>query len=377
MGKNFFDSIVWKKDNCEIESVIAVVHLNEQLKSFLKAITSFAEVAAILPKSSSKNPGLIEKFNSTYHILDYTREEIIANKEIFLAEIINKVGSKKFAIIDMGGYFSHVYEDLQYRFRDNFKGIVEDTENGHQKYEIALKNRLSLQCNFPVISVARSSLKDPEDTLVGQAIVFSAEAIFRSSGFVFTGKQILVVGFGKIGKSIASSLKSRGLQVDVYDIDPIRLAAAFSLGFYSGQRNTLLSKADVIFCATGNKAIGLDDFRYIKNETFLFCATSSDDELMDCLRYECQKNSVQVTDYVSLIRYDEKQFFVGNKGNAINFIHGGVVGDFIELIQAEIIFALGNLSTAPRNVIFQLPNDDKKFIAQEWVNRQVHFGIRN
>ena len=102
MGKNFFDSIVWKKDNCEIESVIAVVHLNEQLKSFLKAITSFAEVAAILPKSSSKNPSLIEKFNSTYYILDYTREEIIANKDIFLAEIINKVGSKKFAIIDMG-----------------------------------------------------------------------------------------------------------------------------------------------------------------------------------------------------------------------------------------------------------------------------------
>ena len=89
------------------------------------------------------------------------------------------------------------------------------------------------------------------------------------------------------------------------------------------------------------------------------------------------KNSVQVTDYVSLIRYDEKQFFVGNQGNAINFIHGGVVGDFIELIQAEIIFALGNLSTAPRNVIFQLPNDAKKFIAQEWVDRQVHFGIRN
>ena len=72
-------------------------------------------------------------------------------------------------------------------------GVVEDTENGHKRYE---------QIAFPpcpVLSVARSPLKEPEDFLVGHAIVFSAEALIRQSGVVMVNKRALVIGYGKIG----------------------------------------------------------------------------------------------------------------------------------------------------------------------------------
>jgi hypothetical protein len=48
------------------------------------------------------------------------------------------IGNEKFAIIDTGGHFSHVMHDLQLFFGSNLIGIVEDTENEHQKYEAAL-----------------------------------------------------------------------------------------------------------------------------------------------------------------------------------------------------------------------------------------------
>ena len=51
--------------------------------------------------------------------------------------------------------------------------MVEDTENGLRRYLGAWKP----PC--PVFSVARSPLKDPEDYLVGQSVVFSAEALLR------------------------------------------------------------------------------------------------------------------------------------------------------------------------------------------------------
>jgi len=70
--------------------------------------------------------------------------------------------------------------------------------------------------------VARSPLKDPEDFLVGQSVVFSTEALMRGRGDILHGRPALVIGFGKLGSSIARLLHAKGVQVTVYDIDPIR-----------------------------------------------------------------------------------------------------------------------------------------------------------
>jgi len=78
------------------------------------------------------------------------------------------IGNEKFAIIDTGGHFSHVMHDLQLFFGSNLIGIVEDTENEHQKYEAALlTNENEYEGDafaYPVISVARSALKTQKIT---------------------------------------------------------------------------------------------------------------------------------------------------------------------------------------------------------------------
>lgn len=70
----------------------------------------------------------------------------------------------------------------------------------------------------PVISVARSPLKDPEDYLVGQSVVFSTEAVMRGRGDILHGRPSLVIGFGKLGSSIARLLQAKGVHVTVLDI---------------------------------------------------------------------------------------------------------------------------------------------------------------
>lgn len=68
----------------------------------------------------------------------------------------------------------------------------------------------------------------------------------------------------------------------------------------------------------------------------------------------------------------DKHIYIHNEGNSINFVHGAVVDSFIELVQGEIIYSIGSLQDAPRNVISCLPDIDKKFIADQWITHHQY-----
>ena len=152
--------------------------------------------------------------------------------------------------------------------------MIEDTENGHRRYEDLDK----LPC--PVVSVARSPLKDPEDFLVGQSVVFSTEAVMRGRGDILHGRPALVIGFGKLGCSIARLLHAKGVQVTVYDIDPVRRTQALSQGFtVARDREGALSGAGLVLCATGAVSLRGEDFAHLRNGAYVATVTSSEDEL--------------------------------------------------------------------------------------------------
>jgi adenosylhomocysteinase len=363
----FFTSIIDPTRYKNIDSVFVVMHANVEFNSFLTALGSVIRIAGVIPKASSKKFANIDVLRRYYPVFDIDRSRIISNPDKFIATIDSLTKNERFAIIDMGGYFSHVAIELAKKFDKRMVGIVEDTENGHQKYEALIGQKNSLDNLVPVISVARSSLKEPEDALVGQAIVFSAEVIMRSHGLILLGKRVGVIGFGKIGRSIAFSLLSRGSRVDVFDSNPILLASALSLGFHTSLRSDFLRSADILFCATGNKSLSSADEVYFKDRLHIFCATSSDDELSACLRHKIDTTSLLIRRHTCKILLQNKCIYIHNEGNSVNFVHGAVVDRFIELVQGEIIYSMGSLHDAPRNAISYLPENDKKFIAQKWI----------
>ena len=364
----FLDSIIDPARYKNIDSVLVVMHANVDFENFLAALESVMRIAGVIPKTSSKKFANLQRLKQCYPVLDTNRAEILASPSKFVNAIDDLTKNERFVIIDMGRYFSHKALELDKKFNDRIIGIVEDTENGHQKYDALISKNKSLINFFPVMSVARSPLKDPEDFLVGQAIVFSAEAIVRSHGMILLGRRIGVIGFGKIGKSIAFSLLSRGSRVDVYDSNPILIASALSLGFHTSSRPEFLQSVDILFCATGNKSLSAADEQYFKSGLHVFCATSSDDELSACLRYKINAAPMLSKNHTRKICFGAKSIYVHNEGNSVNFLHGAVVDKFIELVQGEIIYSLGNLYNAPRNKISYLPDFDKKLIAERWIS---------
>lgn len=321
-------------------SAVIVTHLLPDRPLLLGGLQKLAHVALILAKPRSIDQRTKAWLSHQYPIK--IQKNRLTDGPQSLELILSHSNGQPLVLLDIGGYFSAVANFLAENYPGKFLGIVEDTENGAQKYE----KEQPLSC--PVIHVARSPLKNPEDFLVGQSIVYSVEALLRQLGAILHGRTACVIGYGKLGRSIAHLLHARHVRTVVYDIDAVRLAEAMAHGFSVTQDlHRGLKGAGLVYCATGNLSLKQADFSALDNGAFVATVTSSDDEL-EIGDLHRQYRFQQITDYVTRYSRHKHHFFLMNRGQAVNFIHGAAVGPFIHLIQAELLASVSRLSKGGR-----------------------------
>ncbi|MDT9688809.1 adenosylhomocysteinase [Streptomyces sp. P9(2023)] len=179
----------------------------------------------------------------------------------------------------------------------------------------------------------------------------------------------LVIGFGKLGSSIARLLHAKGVRVTVYDIDPVRRTQALSQGFtVARDREGGLGEAGLVLCATGALSLRGEDFTRLRNGAYVATVTSSEDELeLAGLPHVYERATVgeHVTRYVTTGHY----FYLLNGGNAVNFLHGASVGPFIFLVQAEILAASAALARGELDPgMHEISPGDRATIAALWLD---------
>lgn len=360
-ASKFFKKLCQNKTTRKI-SIIVVTHLLPDRPAFFEGLKAVGDVKLVIPKPKSINKDVRKYLEESYPVKLCNKSDL--NDSQKASELINCFcPSGALVIIDIGGYFAKASSDLPSLLTANLIGIVEDTENGHQKY-------INKSVNFPILSAARSPLKEPEDFLVGQSIVFSSEALLREHNKILTGSNAVVIGYGKIGTSIALNLQRRYVNVVVIDKDPTIVVRAKSNGFRVSNLNWAISNADVIYCATGNHSLKGDNFNFIREGCFIFSVTSSDDEL-DIDFIEKNYASIKVSTHVHRCSNDHTYFYLGHEGNAVNFIHNAVVGNYILLVQAELLCAanyikinMGKLQSG----IQTLPKSELDKISKTWLS---------
>jgi adenosylhomocysteinase len=72
---------------------------------------------------------------------------------------------------------------------------------------------------------------------------------------MFGGKQIVVCGYGEVGKGCCQALKSMGSVVVVTEIDPICALQACMDGFKVVRIEEVIKVVDVVITATGSKGV--------------------------------------------------------------------------------------------------------------------------
>ncbi len=338
---------------------LLVTHLLAERPAFVNAVATQTQLAAVLPKPKSINEGAraeVEQFAT----VDSLTRELFADPVRAVAYLEERAAGRDVVLFDVGGYFASVLGTLATEFSGRILGVVEDTENGHQRYA-ELDN---LPC--PVFSVARSPLKNPEDYLVGQSVVHSTETVIRGRNEILAGREACVIGYGKLGRSIAHMLHSRAARVTVYDTNEARMVEAMAHGFrVTHCRDEALATANVIMCATGNLSLRQEDFGHVANGAYIASVTSSEDELeLGGITDLYQRTPVteHLTRYSTIGHY----FYVLAGGNAVNFLHGAVVGPFIYLVQAEILAATARLVAGAEPGMHEVSVVDRNVIARTW-----------
>jgi len=134
---------------------------------------------------------------------------------------------------------------------DSFKGIVEESITGvHRLYQMSQSGKLAA----PAMNVNDSVIKTKYDNLYAcrESII---DSLKRTTDIMFGGKQIVVCGYGQVGKGCAQSLKSMGCIVYVTEIDPICAMQACMDGYMVVKLSQVIKQVDIVVTATGNKSV--------------------------------------------------------------------------------------------------------------------------
>lgn len=155
-------------------------------------------------------------------------------------------------IIDDGGDLTHfMHESEQGSLMEKVKGISEETTTGVQ-YLKKLEEENKLKA--PAINVNDSVTKSKFDNLYGCRESL-ADGLKRAVDVMIAGKNVLVAGYGDVGKGCAQSMRAFGARVFITEIDPICALQARMEGYDVVLLEDVAEKMDIFVTATGCKQV--------------------------------------------------------------------------------------------------------------------------
>lgn len=306
-----------------------VVHLTRTMEVYIESwLKNFPNVGLIsIPYSEI--PEVWENISQYTKVYSPSDTSEIPN---LIAKICNENLDKKICMIEIGGYSS-----LMKKIPDNIVGSVEDTNQGHWSFK-QNESRLT----FPVVSIAQTNLKKIENKFVGTSVVYSLEKFLRDyfQKDLITAKNILVIGYGEIGRGTARKIKSTMANVFVYDSDPVNTMLARLDGFNVTDRISAIAQADIIVGASGQESLKMSDIVYLKNNALLVSASSKKIEFPVG---ELEASITSKNEYINSYKSENGLFYVAYNGFPINFIDDSAFGEIFDIIMSGLLVSANYL----------------------------------
>ena len=219
-------------------------------------------------------------------------------------------------ILDDGGDLTNMVLDDYPELVNEIKGLSEETTTGvHRLYERVNNGTLPL----PAINVNDSVTKSKFDNKYG-CQESAVDAVRRATDIMMAGKRVVVAGYGDVGKGTVASFSGAGAIVTVVEIDPICALQASMDGYEVKRMKTVISNADIIVTATGNKDILKEDhFRLMKDKAIVCNIGHFDNEIdMAWLNNNYASTKVEIKPQVDLYNIDGKEIIILAEGRLVN-----------------------------------------------------------
>jgi adenosylhomocysteinase len=355
---------------------IILQHILPTTVEFIERVNSVYPVDLVIAITYSADAGTVALLKKMgYNV--FVPPDIAYMLSRLWQDVIAILNSSKHPIVlqEVGGYFADWTAELGKS--PLFKGCVEDTKNGLWRYQAAAQKA---PLGVPVLSMADTALKRVEDSLIGDACVYSLEKVMRSQlASILDGVRCGVVGWGNIGKSAAAALKGRDAVVAVYDINPIVNMLAYGRGYYPLPLAKLLQESDIVMGCSGRRSIRVADLNDIKQGALL-CSASSKDIEFDLVGFKtlCEVEDVTPPGSRSCpvdryrVKSTGKSFYILDHGTPVDFLDMPLQGSILDCTCSELFVCMRELAAGGKKPgIIELTDDLQVAVAKKWLRIQT------
>jgi adenosylhomocysteinase len=162
---------------------------------------------------------------------------------------------------------------------DLISGIIggtEETTTGVVRLRaMARENALK----YPIVAVNDAQSKSLFDNPLGTG-QSALDGIIRATNVLLAGKDVVVVGYGRVGSGIAERAKGHGARITIVESNPINALRASMAGFRVTTMIEAAKCGDIIITATGDiNVVRKEHFQEMKDKTILANAGHFDVEI--------------------------------------------------------------------------------------------------
>jgi adenosylhomocysteinase len=338
--------------------MVLITHLLDTAVPYVRLLSQSTELEEVIPVPYSVQPEALALLEGLPVRVPESIEDVGPHA---LAAATNATGTPgpPTLVQEVGGYCAAAAPVLSRL--PGFRGVVEDTKNGQWRYEQARPLPL------PVFTIADSPLKALEDFQVGRSVAYSVERLLRLRFYRLLSEcRILVLGYGGIGTALAEHLRRTGADVAVYDPDDVRMSAAVVHGLRVGERDDLLSWAQVIIGVSGHRALDAKDLPRLRDGVVLASGSSKQVEF-DVEGLRGAASSIVEVEEVCEIEAAGRTVYLLNDGKPVNFMEQSILGSVLDLVYTELYLCTRELArTSWEPGLHRLSPDLQQELARRW-----------
>ncbi|HWP62732.1 MAG TPA: adenosylhomocysteinase [Candidatus Binatia bacterium] len=172
---------------------------------------------------------------------------------------------------------------------------------------------------YPVIAVNEALTKHLFDNRYGTG-QSTVDGILRATNILLAGRNVVVAGYGWVGRGIAARMAGMGAHVAVVEVDPVRALEALMDGYRVMTHSEAAAWGELFVTATGNRNVfRREHFERMRDGAILANAGHFDVELdLPALRAMAEGHVRRVRPGVEGFEIGGKELFLVAEGRLVN-----------------------------------------------------------
>jgi adenosylhomocysteinase len=172
---------------------------------------------------------------------------------------------------------------------------------------------------YPVIAVNEAQTKHLFDNRYGTG-QSTLDGILRATNLLIAGRNVVVAGYGWVGRGIASRMAGHGGHVTIIEVDPIRALEALMDGYQVMTAGEAAGWGDLFITATGNvNVFRREHFEAMKDGAVMANSGHFDAELdLAALRQMAEGHVREVREHVQEFDVGGKRLHLIAEGRLVN-----------------------------------------------------------